>query len=84
MNKSSVPLEMSLKRPQNWIHVFTPVRQSVSVRIRGNNEMAIAFPLLLALSLAILPRPAFSQAEESWFSYDVTISDDSVATLTAS
>ena len=45
--------------------------------------MAIAFPLLLALSLAILPRPAFSQAEESWFSYDVTISDDHVATLTA-
>lgn len=45
--------------------------------------MAILFFFFFALSLGPLVAPSGAPAEEAWFSYDVTISDDSLATLTA-
>lgn len=45
--------------------------------------MAIPFIFLLVLSLGSLIQPTFTHAKETWVSYDVTISDDHLATLKA-
>jgi ribosome-associated toxin RatA of RatAB toxin-antitoxin module len=57
--------------------------QRLGFHCSKNDIMSVPFIFLWAIFLGSLSQPAWTHAEETWFFSTVTISDDSVATLTA-